>query len=136
MKKTIFFLLLITPIISFSQKKLDNTIIIHEVLPAQKIKSILFLNGYTFNNTDTIYINTEQKLINGGAMAIKLSIAIMDSVIYIKGFCRATAENFFGKDEDFKIVDYSKLFGKTLPTWKEVDKIAKELSDKITYTKQ
>src|SRR5688500_20060365 len=74
-----------------SQVKKDNTIILPAV-SAEKIKDVLFLNGYTTTSTDTTYIATTSKEISKSSMLVKLMfLKTADGRTFLKGLSKYTS---------------------------------------------
>jgi hypothetical protein len=122
-------LLLLFPLLSFAQKKHDNTIIISHYIAPAKIKSILFSQGYTFTNTDTSFISTDYKRV-GLLASLELNIMVTDSVIYIKGNTKTE------QPDNISPTEYIKILGLVGTDWVEMKRIAELLSDTFAYTKE
>ena len=128
---------------SFCQKKKDNTIVIDTSLSFASLRMILFQNGYTVPNADSIFISTEPKQVNGVIM-VKLNFARTDSSIILKGQMKGLVEmQVLGSTlkEDFQQIYFTKenvlTYGSLMiDAWKELDKIAKILGSKRHYLKQ
>ena len=128
---------------SFCQKKKDNTIVMDTSLSFASLRMILFQNGYTVPNADSIFISTEPKQVNGVIM-VKLNFARTDSSIILKGQMKGLVEmQVLGSTlkEDLQQIYFTKENVLTYGTlmidaWKELDKIAKILGSKRHYLKQ
>ena len=126
------------PALAFSQNKKDNAIIIHENIPTEKINDILFSNGYIVSKSDSNFITTEAKEIKG--VSIKFAISRKDSIMILKGWQKPLMSiQIYGvkSEYDFDVIYFAGMKGSILRnSWNEFDRMAKEISDKIEYTKQ
>jgi hypothetical protein len=78
--------LLLLPLFSKGQSKFDNTIIINEFIPLEKLKASFFDRGFIVQGNDTMYIQTSEVLQSKkDAVYIKLNIKRTDSNLVIKG---------------------------------------------------
>lgn len=92
MKKLILTAILLQIVtVSFCQKKDDDTIIIDTAISLNSLKMILFKNGYTVGNSDSMFFFTEPKQINGATM-IKLDVVRIDTTIILKGRVKSLVE--------------------------------------------
>lgn len=139
MKRILFIMLLLVTTNGMAQTKKDNVFILPG-LPLEKIKSVLFLNGYSIENNDTTYISTSSKEAGLSAMAVKLMFYRTDTATYLKALAKLTVSINFGgvkTEDDFAPLTFAGA--KSSPNkraWYEVDKIAKALSSNVTYAKQ
>ncbi len=128
---------------SSCQKKEDNTIIIDTAISLNSLKMILFKNGYTLSNSDSLFISTEPKQVNGATM-VKLDILRIDSTIILKGRLKSLVEMQLGGvtiKEDYMQIRWVKpnIMRKgsiMVEAWNEMEKIAKILGSKRSYQKQ
>ena len=127
-------LLLLLPNFLYAQKKHDNSIVIPHFISAAKIKSVLFQQGWTFEqSTDTAFLFTKEKQITAAFRnQMKLSFFITDSSVYIKGTFKFTDDKM-----EFTEIKYAPLFkkGKQLD-WDEMNRIAKLFSANVYYIRQ
>ena len=127
-------LLLLFPSFIYAQKKHDNSIVIPHFISASKIKSVLFQQGWTFEqSTDTAFLFTKEKQITAVFQnQMKLSFFINDSSVYIKGTFKFTDDKM-----EFTEIKYAPPFkkGKQLD-WDEMNRIAKLFSASVYYIRQ
>ena len=147
MAKQLIFLLIFFNSLSiciFAQKKKDNTFVIPQYINMHEIKTVLFQNGYTFeNSSDTSFLNTSSKKLPNSFISIKMSFAITDTALYIKGMVKSDKNDpltvaLIGKSDaepDFMQVEYFKIFKKQID-WDEINRIAKILSPEVYYIRQ
>lgn len=84
--------------ILIAQKKGDNTIIVQGFVDYNKIKEVLFDNGFVSANSDTSFISTNSKAM-GYLGEVTYIMKKTDSTLTIKGFVEATLDGFStGKD--------------------------------------
>ena len=134
MKSLILAFLVLQTLGSTAQKKLDNTIVIDTVRSLKDIKTILFKNGYTIDGTDTSFFITTAKQMT--AAVLRLMISRTDTSIVIKGQAKMEVE-FMGIKSDFESVEYRPSKQNLNYGWfGEMNKIAKQIGNKITYLKQ
>ncbi|MEP6845612.1 MAG: hypothetical protein ABI861_06400 [Panacibacter sp.] len=137
-----FFLIIIMflQIVSFAQKKKDNTIVLLDDVTLSKIKTILFQNGYSIENNDSLYINTTPQQVAKTAAIVKFLIARTETAIYIKGLVKPVVDIQFGETKvsnDFSIIYYGGMKGSILKdSWNELQRISLLLSDNIKYIQQ
>lgn len=139
MKYCIFLLVLFTSVNTRAQKKLDNTIIVDTVRSIKEIKQILFNNGYTVEGSDTTFFVTTPKQMKSAA-ALRLMFARTDTSIIIKGQYKLQVELVLFNTpikNDFEPVEY-RLSKQNLnyEYFGEMNKVAKQLGNKITNIKQ
>lgn len=136
MKKLI--LLLLIPVFGYSQKKGDNQIVISSQ-NYNKIKLVLFQNGYTLQNNDTVYLTTTSKELKKVSIALKFMILRSDSNTIIRGMIKPTISlQFYGTktESDFEPLVYKGAKGSPIrKAWEEMERIAQLLSNQIMYTK-
>lgn len=144
MKKLILTAILLQIVtVSFCQKKDDDTIIIDTAISLNSLKMILFKNGYTVGNSDSMFFFTEPKQINGATM-VKLDVVRIDTTIILKGRVKSLVEmQLWGNTikEDFMQIRWLKpnLMRKgsmLVDGWNEMEKIAKLFGSKRSYQKQ
>lgn len=125
------YLLLFICLPVFAQSKKDNTITIPCFVPLDKIKTVLFQNGYVAEG-DTSFLITNPKELTLYSESVKILIHRTDSNVSLRGLFKAKL-----LIEDFSPVEF---FGakKSIvrEAWDELDKIAKQLSENIIYSKQ
>ena len=77
----------------FAQKKGDNTVIVHGFVPYDRLKEVLFENGFVTINSDTAFIST-----NGKAMGFVGDVSYIlrktDSTLTLKGYAVATLAGY------------------------------------------
>lgn len=138
--KKIFTVFLLLPALLFAQNKGDNAIVIPNDVSLQQIKAVLFKNGYLIINSDSIFINTSEKEVPKSAILLKIMIARIDSVTYIKGQSRTTTTiTVFGAtaQNDFATLEFKGMKGSpNKDAWNEMDRIAKLISPTVSYVKQ
>ena len=123
---------------SYGQKKRDNTILVDTSMSIQRLKMILFNNGYTVANSDTQFIVTQEKTVTG-AVTMRIQAAITDTGIILKAQQKMLVEMvLFGSPikNDFEPV--FAWYIKSSPysdTWKELDRISKEMGSKRRFYK-
>lgn len=134
---TIFTVSIFTNI--YGQAKRDNTIIIDTVISLQNLKLLLFQNGYNYEGTDTLFITTSAKQING-AVVMKLNIARIDTSIILKAQRKVLVEGVLWGNtikEEFSPVFMWKIKGSIeTDCWLELNKIAMLIGSKRRYLKQ
>ena len=141
MKRLIFTAILLQIMtLSFCQKKGDNSIVIDTSISVTHLKMVLFKNGYTIGNSDTIFISTEPKQVNGATM-VKLDIARVDNTIILKGRTKMLVEILPGVKQDYMEIFWVKPNfvnkGSLMDdSWKELEKISKLIGSKRVYQKQ
>ncbi len=105
-----------------------------------ELKQVLFTKGYSINNIDTMFISTAEKTVEKSVMIIKLLIARINGNTYLKAQGKTSSTiTLFGAtvQDDFSPVEFRGMKGSPLmQAWNEMNKIAKELSDNVTYLKQ
>lgn len=123
-----------------AQKRDDNTVIVHGNFSTAQIKTALFMSGFKMEGTDTTIISTTSKELAEYAYSIKLLLLRTDTAIFMKGLARHTKNiTLFNATSNS---DYQTLAFVTLKhsperlAWNEMMKVAKELSNTISYIKQ
>ncbi|MEP6927825.1 MAG: hypothetical protein ABI834_09325 [Ginsengibacter sp.] len=130
MKKLLLILFLL-PLITQAQNKKDNTFILSPVSYAA-IKSVLFQNGYTLINDDTILITTTSKEMSRIPVALRFMINRTGDQTILKAQWKVTTD-----PGDFAELHYGGIKGNwSMKGWWETDRIAKLLSPDVTYAKQ
>jgi hypothetical protein len=131
---------LFLPCFLLAQKKGDNTIIIPNDVNMSLIKSVLFKNGYAITTSDSLFISTSEKEMEKSVMVLRIMIARIDSVTYLKAHCKSSVNvELFGNKaaNEFELLAFGGQ--KKSPyrmAWEELDKIAKMISPTVSYIKQ
>ena len=140
MKTLLLSILLFIATNGMAQTKGDNTIIFHQSISVDNIKSLLFTNGYALSGTDTAYITTSVKELSNAPIAIKFMISKKDSVTYFRALYKPTISFQFGSaktESDFEQLSFiGEKRGPIKKAWYEMERITKLLSNSISYTKQ
>jgi virulence-associated protein VapD len=118
----------------------DNSIVINEPIFFDRIKQTLFDNGFLISNSDSVFISTSEINLSGTSFAIKFVINKQDSVTIFKGFIKSLLEiNMYGvksTSEFTPVIFKGPKNGDLKKGWYEMDKIAKKLSQNISYVKR
>lgn len=137
---TLAFMLLIN-ITAMCQTKGDNKMFAASPATLHALKSILFENGYIATGEDSVFISTTVKELKE-PVAIKMMFVRTDSGVYIKGLMKPTQSIQIGgvkNESEFEVVQYhgkNAMLAKWVKEpWKELEKIAKLISEKIIYSK-
>ena len=132
-------ILILFPLTLFAQKKGDNTIIISHDVPMSKIKAVLFKSGYAITTSDTAFISTSEKELDKTVMVLRIMVARIDSVTYLKAQCKSSVNvELFGTttENNFVTLDFGGVSRSPYrQAWNELDRIAKELGE-VTYVRQ
>jgi hypothetical protein len=141
MKLIAFNLLLICSLSCFAQKNKNRKIIVVVSDTANlfnRVAQTFYQNEYTIDNKDmgAGFISTKEKAIKAGVSTdVKLRALIKDSVITLTGECRMNL-SVMGQPPSFEpIYDWGMKGTVARLTWEEMLAIAKELGDKISYSK-
>ena len=138
--RVIIILFIVLPVSLFGQMKDDNAIIVNEQLPFDRIKQALFDNGFLISNSDSAFISTSEINLSGTSFAIKFLINKQDSITIFKGFIKSLLEisisGVKSTSEFTPITFRGSKNGDFKKGWREMDKIAKKLSQNISYFKR
>lgn len=138
--KIIILAMLLIPGYMQAQKKGDNTIMIPRDVSMTQIKTVLFKAGYALIGEDTIFINTAEKQVPKSSILLKIMMARIDSVTYIKAQSRVSSTiTVFGAtvQDDYATLEFSGMKGSPVrDAWNEMDRIAKLISPEVSYIKQ
>lgn len=133
--------MLLLPIVMQAQKKGDNKIFAKTPISMTNLKSILFDNGYSVINDDTIFISTTAKELKGPTI-VKMMFVRTDSGVYVKGLKKpAQSVELWGvkTESDFEMINYIPSVGlgskSVKEPFNEIDRIAKIISDTVVYSK-
>lgn len=122
-----------------AQKKGDNTVIVDKAISFSNLKTDLFMDGYMMDGSDTNFITTSAKGING-ALLFKFNILRTDSSIIIKGQLKSTIDLNFGSatlKSEFEPVHYVNNPGNDYrKCWEEMNKLALFIGGAVKYIKQ
>lgn len=139
MKTTIALLIMLIPIFGIAQHKKDNVIIVPKT-GFSIVKTILFREGYTLLNTDTVLLVTSEKVVPDNNAAIRFMIEMKDSTIEIKGNFKMpilNGMNLIYTGVPYDDVYYGGMKGSAIRnSWNEMDRIAKLISPNVVYIKK
>jgi hypothetical protein len=137
--KKLLLIIIVVPVLGLAQNKNDNTIVL-PVVSFNTIKSVLFDNGYSLLNEDTIFITSTSKETKLLPFSLRFMINRSGQQTYLKALYRKTIDiSLMGEttNPDFTELDFSGM--KNSPyrrAWDEVDRIAKQISTNVSYTKR
>ena len=104
-----------------------------------KIKAVLFKSGYAITTSDTAFISTSEKELDKTVMVLRIMVARIDSVTYLKAQCKSSVNvELFGTttENNFVTLDFGGVSRSPYrQAWNELDRIAKELGE-VTYVRQ
>jgi hypothetical protein len=118
------------------QKKYDNTFILPGKYSVQKVKSVLFQNGYSFeNSTDSFFLFTTPWQLEKNAfdLMVKINFQFTDTALFMIVMYKFLDQ---GGSQDYKKVEYYPVFKKPGMYWKEMERIARLISPDVYYLKQ
>lgn len=137
--KILITLALLCPLLSFAQKKGDNTIQIDTAISYSDLKMLLFDKGYFVESNDTNFITTSPKSMKT-ACVNKIIIARNENKTFIKGLYKISVELVLFNTplhNEFEPVEYVKSKGNiTYQCWQEMNAVATSITNKITYLKK
>ncbi len=130
---------LIFPLYLIGQNKFDNTIIINQFIPLEKLKASLFDKGFILQGNDTSYLQTSEIKLRNDEVYIKLNIKKTDSNMVIKGLMKINWDiELFGVSSppQFEPIEYWRD-KKSIPriAFDFINQFALSLSKNITYAR-
>ncbi|CAN5576186.1 hypothetical protein BH10BAC2_BH10BAC2_10230 [soil metagenome] len=136
MKQILFAFLLLLSFSCHAQKKGDNTFLFPPSVPIDRFKIVLFQNGYSIENNDTVYLSTDTKAVPKTSVIMKFIVAKTDTAIFLKGMVKpaVTLGNF---QADFSVAYFGGMKGSQVrDSWNEANRIALLIDSSVRYLKQ